>query len=45
MQGQHQLAYGEDSVSTLLAHYGIERSAETLDGEETVKEAMITPDI
>ena len=37
--------YGEDSVSTLLAHYGIERSAETLDGEETVKEAMITPDI
>lgn len=37
--------YGEDSVSTLLAHYGIERSAETLDGEETVKEAMISPDI
>ena len=32
--------YGEDSVSTLLAHYGIERSAETLDGEETVKEAI-----
>ena len=37
--------YGEDSVSTLLAHYGIERSAETLDGGETVKEAMISTDI
>ena len=30
--------------STLLAHYGINRSAETL-GEETVKETMISSDI
>ena len=37
--------YGEDSVSKLLAHYGIERSAETLQGEKTVKKAMISPDI
>ena len=37
--------YVDDSVSTLAAHYGIERPAETLQGEETVKEAMISPDI
>ena len=42
----HDLShYGEDSISTLLAYYGIDRPAETLQGEETVKEAMITPDI
>ena len=37
--------YGEDSVSTLLAHYSTERSAEALQGEEAIKEAMISPDI
>ena len=37
--------YGEASISTILAHYGIDRSAETLQGEETVKEAMISSDI
>ena len=37
--------YGEASISTLLAHYGIHRSAKTLLGEETVKEAIISPDI
>ena len=37
--------YGEDSTSTLLAHYGTDRSAETLQGEETVKKGMISPDI
>ena len=42
----HDLShYGENSISTLLAHYGTDRSAETLQGEETVKEAMISPDI
>ena len=36
----HDLShYGEDSITTLLAHYGIDRPAETLQGEETVKEA------
>ena len=37
--------YGEASISTLLAHYGIDRSAEILQGEEMVKEAMISSDI
>ena len=37
--------YGEDAISTLLTHYGTDISAETLHGEETVKEAMISPDI
>lgn len=37
--------YGEHSVSTLLAHYGTERYAETLQGDKTVKEAMISLDI
>ena len=42
----HDLShYGENSISTLLAHYGTDRYAETLQGEETVKEAMISPDI
>ena len=37
--------YGQDSVSTLLTHYGIERSAETLDGElRNSEEATISPD-
>ena len=41
----HDLShYGEDSISILLAHYAIDRPAETLQGEETVKEAMISPD-
>ena len=39
-------SYGEDYVSTtLLAHYGTERPAETLQGEETTKEAIISNDI
>ena len=42
----HDLShYGEDSITTLLAHYGIDRPAETLQGEKTVKEAIISPDI
>ena len=36
---------GEDSIGTLLTHYGTDRPAVTLQGEETVKEAMISPDI
>ena len=45
--------YGEDSVNTLLAHYGIDRSAETLESNrffycfftiKTVKEAIISSD-
>ena len=45
VDSDHLYHYGEDSISTLLAHYGVDRSAETLQGEETVKEAMISPDI
>ena len=42
----HDLShYGEHSIGTLLSHYDTDRSAETLQGEETVKEAMISPDI
>jgi len=37
--------YGENSISTLLAHYGIDRPAEKLQGEEMVKEATISPEI
>ena len=32
-------------ISTLLTHYGTDISAETLQGEETIKEAIISPDI
>lgn len=37
--------YGEDSVEELLAHYGEDRDAETVDGEETVKKALISTEI
>ena len=37
--------YGEESVGKLIAHYGEDREAETVDGEETVKAAMISTEI
>jgi hypothetical protein len=37
--------YGEEAISTLLAHYGAEKPAETLLGEPTSKEAIVTSDI
>ena len=37
--------YGDDSVENLIAHYGEDRDAETVDGEETVKRAMISTEI
>ena len=37
--------YGEDSIRTLLAHYGVERCGVTLQGEETVKAALISSDV
>ena len=36
---------GEDSVEKLIAHYGEDRDAETVDGEETVKRAMTSTEI
>ena len=30
-------SYGEDSIKTLVAHYGVEKTAETLQGEEKFK--------
>ena len=37
--------YGEESVGKLIAHYGEDREEETVDGEETVKAAMISTEI
>ena len=37
--------YGEESVGKLIADYGEDREAETVDGEETVKAAMISTEI
>ena len=37
--------YGEESVGKIIAHYGEDREAETVDGEETVKAAMISTEI
>ena len=39
------LAYGEDSVDLMLAHYGVEQPAETVDGDEYTKEALMSPEI
>ena len=37
--------YGDDSVEKLIAYYGEDRNAETVDGEETVKRGMISTKI
>ena len=37
--------YGEEAIGTLLAHYGSEKRAETLHGNSTNREAIITSDI
>ena len=37
--------YGEDAITTLLAHYGEEKPAQTLLGEPTNQEAIISSDI
>ena len=34
--------YGEEALSTLLAHYGVEKPAKTMLGEPTIGEAIIT---
>ena len=38
-------SYGEDSIKTLVAHYGVEKTAGTLQGEEKVKEKIISDDV
>ena len=38
-------SYGEDSIKTLVAHYGVEKTAETLQGEEKVQEKIISDDV
>ena len=42
---QQLWTYGEDSIKTLVAHYGVEKTAETLQGEEKVKEKIISDDV
>ena len=37
--------YGEQAITTILAHYGAEKPAETLLGEPTNRDAVITSDI
>ncbi len=37
--------YGEDYLHTLLDHYGTQKVAKTLDGEDTVKQALISADV
>ena len=37
--------YGDEAIGTLLAHYVAEKPAETLLGEPTNREAVITSDI
>ena len=37
--------YGEEAIKTLLTHYGVEKPAGTMLGDETVREAIITSDV
>ena len=41
----HLPAYGKKSIEVLLNHYGKEKPALTLNEEETVKSALITPEV
>ena len=38
-------SYGDEFIPTLLKRYGTERSAKTIESEETVREAMVSSDI
>ena len=39
------LSYGEDSVDILIEHYGAEQPAETVQGDEYTKEALISREL
>ena len=39
------LAYGEESVDLMLAHYGVVQPPETVDGDEYTKEALMSSEI
>ena len=39
------LVSASDSVDLVLAHCGVEQPAETIDGDEYIKEALISPEI
>ena len=38
-------SYGDSSVDTLIKHYGEDREAEAIDGEEYTKKALISPEL
>ena len=38
-------SYGKDSINTLIAHYATAKPAETVGGEECIKEALISDDV
>ena len=39
------LSYGEEAVKLLISHYGVDKQAETIQGEECVKPSMISSEI
>lgn len=36
-------SYGDSSINTLIQHYGEDQEAQTTDGEEYLKKALISP--
>ena len=38
-------SYGEDSVDLLINHYGADLPAETVQGDEYIKQALISPEL
>ena len=38
-------SYGDSSIDTLIQHYGEDREAQTIDGEEYLKKALISPEL
>ena len=38
-------SYGEEAISTLLTHYGVEKPAETMLGELIIREVVITSNV
>ena len=38
-------SYGGSSIDTLIQHYGEDWEAQTIDGEEYLKKALISPEL
>ena len=45
VSSSHLASYGEDSIDVLINHYGAEKPAHTVQGEEFMKPPLITSEV